>query len=152
MNTTHILLLVLAPIIFLAGKIISKLTQEEIKEVRPTTIIITKILIAILIIITSYTFLSISATIIITMLTTLYLCITKHTPKEKVMIAIILSIGIIHLNELIILIGLIAIFFWGLSTHKETENILTKHTALQTGLFIFMLTFKILLIDLLLMF
>ena len=151
MNTTHIILLILAPIAFILGKIITKTTKEEIQEVRPTTIILTKILIAILTLLITNTFFDTLATIIITSLVITYLSITKHTPKEKVLIAIMLSVGIIHLIESIIVLGMIGIFLWGLSTHKENEKILTKHTAIQTGLFMFMLSFKFLLIDLLIM-
>jgi hypothetical protein len=150
MNTTHIILLIIAPLSFLIGKIIAKVTRDEITEVRFTTTILTKIIITILTFITTQIFFDMLTTIIITILVATYLCITKNTPKEKVLLAIMLSTGIIHLNEIITILGFIGLFFWGLSTQKENEEIITKHTAIQTGLFMFLLSFKFLIIDLLL--
>jgi hypothetical protein len=145
MINTYILLAIF-PITFLIGRIISKTSEEEIKEIKKTTSIITKILLIIIAYITTTNFLSQITSIIITTLIATYLIMYKQSPKEKVIIAIASSISILYGIETTIILGLIATLLWGMITHKIGERIMTKTTAMQTALFFFMISFKFIVI------
>ncbi|MFP4567858.1 MAG: hypothetical protein ACLFN8_02855 [Candidatus Woesearchaeota archaeon] len=148
MTPEQILLLILFPLVLILGKLISKTSNEEIQEVRPTTNLITKTLILFAIYLAATTHLSTTTTIIITTLALIHLIFITNIAKEKVIIAITSSLAIIALDELKIIIGLIAIFFWGLTSYNIHEKLLSKHTAVQSTLFFFMLSFKFIIIHL----
>lgn len=137
-----IILLIVFPIVFLAGKLISKSSEEEIKETKPVILIINKALIIISLFIVLSTLLKTITMIIILVMVLIYIIIHKQSPKEKVIIAIMSSISVLYLIETAIIICLIAALLKGISTHVEGEKVLTKHTALQTSLFFFMISMK----------
>ena len=139
-------LLVLFPLTFLLGKIISKTSEEELSEVVPVALFINKVLIVFLAFTILSYFTNIITTIIIVLMILTYLILNKQSPKEKVMIAITASISILYLIETAIIISLVAAFLKGITTHKKGEHALSKHTLLQTSLFFFMISFKFLVI------
>lgn len=141
------ILLAIFPITFLLGRIISKTSEEEIKEINKATNTITKILLILMAYITTTNFLSQITSIIITTLIAIYLMMYKQSPKEKVIIAIASSISILYGIEATIILGLVATLLWGMITHKIGQKIMTKTTAMQTALFFFMISFKFIVIS-----
>ena len=137
-----LILLVVFPLVFLLGKIISRSSEEEIPETRNTIIILNKALIMITLFLVLSTLIKTLTMIIIMAMILIYIIIHKQSPKEKVIIAVISSLSILYLIETAIIICIISALLKGITTHKAGEKLLTRHTAFQTTLFFFMMSMK----------
>lgn len=135
-------LLALFPLVFLAGRAISKNSEEEIKEIKNTTIILNKVVILTACFLTLYFFLSIFTTILISLMIFTYLVLHDQSPKEKILIAITSSLSIVYMLEIIIILGLFALFLKGITLYNEGEKIISKISLLQAALFFFTISFK----------
>lgn len=146
----QIFLILLFPITFLLGKFIIKNAEEEINEIKETVDNIIKILLLSMTSIITNMYLSNITSVILTGMLLIYLILNNDSPKEKTIIAILMSISIIYMIELMLLLGLVATLLKGINTPSMGERIFTKHTMFQTMLFLYMISFKFLLFALIL--
>lgn len=138
----EISLLVLFPVVFLIGRAISKSSKEEINQVRPVTILINKIIILTACFLTLNYFVSIFTTIVVCLMIFTYFMLNEQSTKEKILIAITSSLAIVNMFELVVLLGLLALFLKGVTLYEEGEKVITKISLLQASLFFYTISFK----------
>ncbi|MCC7574886.1 hypothetical protein KO361_04810 [Candidatus Woesearchaeota archaeon] len=146
MTTQILLLILLFPLAFITGKFITKNSEEEIQELRNTTIKIMKIFIILTAYLTIKETLSEITSLIITALILTSFLLKKQSIQEKIIISLIASTAIFYELQEIIILGLISIFLKGINTQEEKEKLVTKKTMLQVTLIILTISIKFLIL------
>jgi len=147
MGFENIIILIMFPLLFISGKFIAKIFEDEIKETRFFSQIITKFIISLVVFFTINYFFNILISLIIVFILLIYLFFIKKIFQEKIILLIAVSFSVLYLIEISIILGLIAIFLKGLNIHEIGEHLFTKKMLFRTTQLFFMLSFKIIVIN-----
>ena len=140
------LLVFLYPASFFFGKVVSKIAEEEIFEVRSVVRFITKVLILSVVFLSLIVYVDFWISFIVFLMLLYYLVLTDESHKEKVILSIVAGFCIVNFHKEVLMLSLIAIFLKGLTLQKINESLFSHKTGLEVSLLLMLLFFKVFII------